>query len=142
MHKLQLIATTLLLQGLPSCTQPTAQSVHIQLGQHSAQWPPSTALACCCRHCAVVHINQQPILCTASWDKTLRYWDMRQPQPMHQQGMQERVYAMDVKNNLLVAGLANRHIQVRHRAAQGWAVQGRVGSVRGERSRLAWCWLE
>ena len=75
----------------------------------------------------MVHINQQPILCTGSWDKTLRYWDMRQPQPMHQQAMQERVYAMDVRNNLLVAGLANRHIQVDLWAAQGWAVQRRGG---------------
>ena len=77
----------------------------------------------------MVHINQQPILCTASWDKTLRYWDMRQPQPMHQQAMPERVYAMDVKNNLLVAGLANRHIQVRHRAAQGFLLWGARGNI-------------
>ena len=96
----------------------------------------TNCFACCsCRHCAVVHINQQPILCTASWDKTLRYWDMRQPQPMHQQAMLERVYAMDVKNNLLVAGLANRHIQVKvfTRAGLcrlGWA-EGQVPISRG-----------
>ena len=53
------------------------------------------------------------MLVTGSWDKTIRYWDLRQPNPVHTQQLPERVYAMDVRHPLLVVGLANRRIQVR-----------------------------
>lgn len=37
------------------------------------------------------------MLVTASWDRSIRYWDMRQPKPAHQQPMAERIYAMDIR---------------------------------------------
>ena len=37
------------------------------------------------------------MLVTASWDRSLRYWDLRQPKPAHQQQMPERIYAMDIR---------------------------------------------
>ena len=52
------------------------------------------------------------MLVTGSWDKTIRYWDLRQPNPVHTQQLPERVYSMDVRHPLLVVGLANRRIQV------------------------------
>ncbi|EIE22298.1 WD40 repeat-like protein [Coccomyxa subellipsoidea C-169] len=52
------------------------------------------------------------MLVTGSWDKTIRYWDLRQPNPVHTQQLPERVYAMDVTHPLLVVGMANRRIQV------------------------------
>ena len=52
------------------------------------------------------------MLVTGSWDKTVRYWDLRQPNPVHTQQLPERVYSMDVRHPLLVVGLANRRIQV------------------------------
>ena len=52
------------------------------------------------------------MLVTGGWDKTIRYWDLRQPNPAHTQQLPERVYAMDARHPLLVVGLANRHIQV------------------------------
>ncbi|SCU97908.1 LADA_0H09230g1_1 [Lachancea dasiensis] len=51
-------------------------------------------------------------LVTGSWDKTVRYWDMRQPQPVSTLSMPERVYCMDSKQKLLVVGTAERHIAV------------------------------
>jgi mRNA export factor len=53
------------------------------------------------------------MLVTGGWDKTLRYWDLRQPNPVHVQQLPERVYAMDVRYPLAVLGLANRRIQAR-----------------------------
>ena len=38
------------------------------------------------------------MLVTASWDRSIRYWDLRQPKPAHQQPMPERVYAMDIRS--------------------------------------------
>ena len=54
------------------------------------------------------------MLVTASWDRTLRYWDLRQPNPVHTQQLPERVYAMDAVFPVLVVGLgsADRKIQV------------------------------
>ncbi|KAI9319861.1 WD40-repeat-containing domain protein [Dichotomocladium elegans] len=52
----------------------------------------------------------QSILATGSWDKTIKYWDTRSPQPIGTVQLPERLYTMDTKGNLLVAGTANRHI--------------------------------
>lgn len=49
---------------------------------------------------------------SGSWDKTVKYWDLRQPQPAGVLNCQERVYTMDVKDNLLVVGTADRYINV------------------------------
>ncbi|EDO18047.1 hypothetical protein Kpol_1045p33 [Vanderwaltozyma polyspora DSM 70294] len=51
-------------------------------------------------------------LVTGSWDKTLKYWDLRQPQPISTVMMPDRVYAMDSKQQLLVVGTAERNIVV------------------------------
>ncbi|KAM3164408.1 Nucleoporin GLE2 [Lachancea thermotolerans] len=51
-------------------------------------------------------------LVTGSWDKTVKYWDLRQPQPISTLMMPERVYCMDSKQKLLVVGTAERHIVV------------------------------
>lgn len=49
-------------------------------------------------------------LVTGSWDKTLKYWDLRSPQPMATVQLPERCYAMDYANGLLVVGTAERHV--------------------------------
>lgn len=51
-------------------------------------------------------------LVTGSWDKTIKYWDMRQPQPVSTLMMPDRVYAMDSKQKLLVVATAERHIAI------------------------------
>ncbi|CCE65212.1 hypothetical protein TPHA_0K00780 [Tetrapisispora phaffii CBS 4417] len=51
-------------------------------------------------------------LVTGSWDKTIKYWDLRQQQPIATLAMPDRVYAMDSSNQLLVVGTAERHIAV------------------------------
>ncbi|KAJ3274787.1 hypothetical protein HDV01_001990 [Terramyces sp. JEL0728] len=52
------------------------------------------------------------ILVTASWDKTLKYWDLRTPNPVHTLQLPERAYTMDVKGALMVVGTAERHIVI------------------------------
>ncbi|KAG7880823.1 hypothetical protein KL905_002309 [Ogataea polymorpha] len=47
---------------------------------------------------------------SGSWDKTIKYWDMRQQNPICTLNMPERVYAMDSSQKLLVVGTAERHI--------------------------------
>ena len=70
------------------------------------------------RHC--FYVRQLNMLVTGSWDKTVKYWDLRSPTPAHTQQMPERVYAMDVQSELLVVGTADRQIQV----GQGGMGQG------------------
>jgi mRNA export factor len=52
------------------------------------------------------------MIVTGSWDKTVKYWDLRQSQPAATVQCQERVYTLDVKKNLLVIGTADRYINV------------------------------
>ncbi|KAG0015142.1 hypothetical protein BGZ81_011831 [Podila clonocystis] len=53
-----------------------------------------------------------PILATGSWDKTIKYWDTRQPTPISTIALPERLYAMDSVFPLLVAGTADRHVVI------------------------------
>jgi len=51
-----------------------------------------------------------PMLVTGSWDKTIKYWDLRTPTPVATVAVQDRVYSMDVRNHLLVVATAEKHI--------------------------------
>ncbi|KXJ87609.1 WD40-repeat-containing domain protein [Microdochium bolleyi] len=53
-----------------------------------------------------------PMLVTGSWDKTVKYWDLRTSNAVGTVQCQERVYSMDVRNSLLVIGTADRYINV------------------------------
>lgn len=56
--------------------------------------------------------QQTPVLVTGSWDKTIKYWDLRQSTAVASITCQERVYTMDSKDKLLVAGTADRFIHI------------------------------
>ena len=53
-----------------------------------------------------------PVLVTGSWDKTVKYWDLRQSTPVASVNCQERVYSIDSKNQLLVIATADRYINI------------------------------
>ncbi|KAL6779616.1 RAE1 [Auxenochlorella protothecoides x Auxenochlorella symbiontica] len=62
------------------------------------------------RHCAYVpHLS---MLVTGSWDRTLKYWDLRTPNPVHTQQLPDKCYALSTTGQLLVVGTADRVIQV------------------------------
>ncbi|KAI9749024.1 MAG: RNA export factor gle2 [Chaenotheca gracillima] len=56
--------------------------------------------------------SAQPMLVTGSWDKTVKYWDLRTPNPVATLECQERVYTLDVKDKLMVIGTADRYINI------------------------------
>ena len=57
--------------------------------------------------------NNSPVLITGSWDKYVKYWDLRQSQPIASMECKDRVYSMDVRgNDMLVVGTAERWIQI------------------------------
>ncbi|KAJ5466882.1 hypothetical protein N7475_004634 [Penicillium sp. IBT 31633x] len=57
-------------------------------------------------------VGGTPLLITGSWDKTVKYWDLRQSTAIASVECQERIYTMDVKNKLLVVGTADRYINI------------------------------
>ncbi|KAF7795948.1 hypothetical protein EIP86_007117 [Pleurotus ostreatoroseus] len=56
--------------------------------------------------------GQGGFLVTGSWDKTLKYWDLRTPNPVSTVTLPERCYTLDVVYPLMVVGTAERHIQI------------------------------
>jgi len=59
-----------------------------------------------------IETPQGSILATGSWDKTLKYWDLRSAAPVATVQLPDRCYTMDVQYPLLVVGTAERHIQI------------------------------
>lgn len=58
----------------------------------------------------VCWLEEQKLVASASWDKTLRLWDRRQKLAAMTLPLPERCYAMDVKESLMVVGCAERHV--------------------------------
>lgn len=54
--------------------------------------------------------NSSNILATGSWDKTLKYWDLRSSTPIAQIQLPDRCYSLDTSQQLLVVATAERHI--------------------------------
>jgi len=66
-----------------------------------------------------IFVNNQHMLVTGSWDKTVKYWDLRQQSAVATVTCQDRVYTMSERHNtgtnntdLLVVGTADRWINV------------------------------
>ena len=57
-------------------------------------------------------LPQLGLLVTGSWDRSLRFWDARTPQPALAVQLPERVYALHAAGSTLVVGTAGRHVQV------------------------------
>ncbi|KAJ3205858.1 hypothetical protein HDU67_008586, partial [Dinochytrium kinnereticum] len=55
---------------------------------------------------------QGTILATGSWDKTIKYWDLRTPNPVMTVSLPERVYSMDAVFPLMVVGTADRNVMI------------------------------
>merc|ERR1719329_10543 len=55
-------------------------------------------------------LDDMGMVVSASWDKTIRFWNCQQPAPVITLELPERCYAMDIKDNLMVVGCADRHI--------------------------------
>jgi mRNA export factor len=59
---------------------------------------------------SVGFLKSSNIVVSGGWDRKLKFWDMRQPNPVGVIDMPERVYDLDVRENLMVVATANRHI--------------------------------
>eukprot|EP01094_Clydonella_sp_ATCC50884_P018513 TRINITY_DN342_c0_g1_i1.p1 TRINITY_DN342_c0_g1~~TRINITY_DN342_c0_g1_i1.p1 ORF type:complete len:336 (-),score=95.56 TRINITY_DN342_c0_g1_i1:164-1171(-) len=64
--------------------------------------------------CIIQVPGQENLICTGSWDGTIRYWDFRAAtgEPALSLNMGERVYCMDAVGELLVVALANRKVVI------------------------------
>lgn len=61
---------------------------------------------------ALKFIPEKNILITGSWDKSVRVWDCRQPNPVNVFTFPERIYAMDANGSALVIGTADKQFHV------------------------------
>ncbi|EGD76405.1 hypothetical protein PTSG_07524 [Salpingoeca rosetta] len=57
-------------------------------------------------------IGHLGVLMTGSWDRTIKFWDTRSPQPMAQFALSERVYSADVRENYGAVATADNKVHV------------------------------
>ena len=73
--------------------------------------PPSSLQHDAPIKCAI-WVRDLNMLVTGSWDKTLKYWDLRSPTPAASVQMAERVVSMDVKYPLMVVATGDKKISI------------------------------
>jgi mRNA export factor len=59
---------------------------------------------------AVGFLRSSNLVVSGGWDRKLKFWDTRSPNPAGVLDLPERVYDLDVRDNLLVVATAGRHI--------------------------------
>lgn len=57
-------------------------------------------------------LEKSQVLVTSSWDRSIKIWDMRTPNPVAQMQLSERVYAMDARDDIIVAGTADKNLHI------------------------------
>ncbi|KAI9676741.1 MAG: RNA export factor gle2 [Trizodia sp. TS-e1964] len=90
----------------------TARVLDISAGGNTAQMVGRHEQPIRCARFVSMPNVAGPMLVTGSWDKTVKYWDMRQAEPAGTVPCQERIYSMDTRDSLLVVGTADRYINV------------------------------
>lgn len=80
-------------------------------------------------------------MATVSWDRSLRYWDVREPtgSPMATVPLKERAYAMDSLGVLMVVASAGRHITVFDVRRPETPFQEKYSQLKHQ-SRCVACW--
>lgn len=78
---------------------------------------------------------------TGSWDRTVKYWDLRSATPAAQLALPERVYSLDVRSKLLVIATANRqnHLVDLNNWGAIWRTRQ---SPLNHQSRVVTCYLD
>jgi len=82
----------------------TVRLMDLTTGQEQQKWQHEGPVK------AVFSVDDMNLMVSGSWDKTLRFWSPQQAAPVATIHLPERVYAMDLKNNLLLVGCADRHL--------------------------------
>ncbi|KAF8583583.1 WD40 repeat-like protein [Ramaria rubella] len=84
-----------------------ARMFDVQSGQSNQVAAHEAAIKC------VRWIDAQGgLLVTGSWDKTVKYWDLRQSTPAASATLPDRCYSMDISYPLMVVGCADRKVNV------------------------------
>ncbi|KAL9938781.1 hypothetical protein V8E36_002500 [Tilletia maclaganii] len=79
------------------------------------------------------------ILATGSWDKTVKYWDLRTPNPIATAQLMERCYTMDCQWPYLVVGTADRKLQIFDLSQNPSAAIGTIESPLKWQTRVVSC---
>ena len=80
--------------------QQIPNGIHQQIGAHNAPVK------------SVAFLSTSNIVVSGGWDKMLKFWDARQPNPVAQLELPDRIYDIDVRGKLMVVATAGRHILV------------------------------
>lgn len=62
--------------------------------------------------CAVKYSTELGLVMSASWDRTVRVWDTRQPSPVATIPLSDKAHCMDVRGAAMVVGTADRKLNV------------------------------
>jgi mRNA export factor len=78
---------------------------------------------------------------TGSWDRTVKYWDLRSATPAAQLALPERVYSLDTRNKLLAIATADRQLHLVNLDNWGAIWRTRLSPLKHQ-SRVITCFLD
>ena len=82
-----------------------------------------------------------PMIVTGSWDRTVKYWDLRSATPTATLTLPERVYSLDARNKLLVIATADRQNHLVNLDNWGAIWRTRQSPLKHQ-SRVVTCFLD
>ncbi|RJE27112.1 WD40 [Aspergillus sclerotialis] len=84
--------------------------------------------------------SQSPIVVTGSWDRKVKYWDLRQSVPIGTLECPERVYSMGIQGNQLLVAMADCHLGLVNIHEQPTAFAKALQSPLKKQTRTV-CWI-
>jgi mRNA export factor len=74
--------------------------------------------------------SNAPMIVTGSWDRTIKYWDLRTSAAVASIDCKDRVYSLDANKDVLVVGTASQDLHIIDLKNPGYIAESRTSPLK------------